>query len=754
MATAAAAAAPFPLSAIRLSAGSAFAEAQRLNTEYLRYLDLDRLLYTFRLQAGLPNHSAEPYGGWENPNYQWGLLNGHFTGHLMSALAFAAAAGDANMGTKGARLVSELARCQTAIARATPQLSGWLSAYGIDQLERLEAHNATHVWAPYYTLHKIMAGLYDQHVSAGNAQALDVLEALADFLSARIAALIEAKGAAWWQTCLDTEFGGMNEVAYNLYTLTGSATHLALANYFSPDDFYAPLASGEVDPLDGLHANQHLPIVVGAARGYEVTRNTTLANVTTHFDCLLRTRYSYATGGSNVNEHWSGPRQLGQSIETSFDEQSHAPHNSNGFHTQETCTTYNALKLARHLFGWAPSVAAADTYERRLLNGILGTQRPGVVGSMSYMTPLGRGVNRNKWDWYGFGTPDASFWCCYGTSIEQFAKLGDSIYFQSAAEAAHGAGAGGSDEEGATTGGNATAASGFEGGAESPTLYVAQYIPSTLVWAEASVRVSLSARMQLGGDPPMRTARPAGWGGGAAPLRAGLAVNVSVAPLANRSHASSSSSSAAAVRLRLRVPGWAAAGSTVQVVRAAGHGDGAGDSDARLGSRPTPVANGTFCSVDAPSGGWQEGDHVQLWLAMATRLERLNDDREAYASVGAVMLGPMLLAAITNESDVLRADPAKIGEWVVLTPPDLGSDSGGVEEQKGPRHGGGAAAPWAIWGHPVGRGAATPGVEDADAVAPDLAVVAVGQGRNYTLQPLSRIALQNYSAYLNVSLQP
>ena len=141
---------------------------------------------------------AHAYGGWESPDYQWGLLNGHFTGHLLSALAFAGASGDDPLRAKGTWLVEKLAACQDAIAQKQPQLAGWLSAYGIDQLERLEAHNLTHVWAPYYTLHEIMAGLLDQHVQVGNAQALAVLAELADFLSARIGALIAREGEAWW----------------------------------------------------------------------------------------------------------------------------------------------------------------------------------------------------------------------------------------------------------------------------------------------------------------------------------------------------------------------------------------------------------------------------------------------------------------------------------------------------------------------------------------------------------------------------
>jgi hypothetical protein len=104
--------------------------------------------------AGLPNaNGVRPYGGWESPVYQWGLINGHFTGHLLSALAFdAASTGSAVTAAKGDTLVAGIAECQDAVAKATPALAGWVSAYGIDHMERLDAHNTTHVWAPYYTL--------------------------------------------------------------------------------------------------------------------------------------------------------------------------------------------------------------------------------------------------------------------------------------------------------------------------------------------------------------------------------------------------------------------------------------------------------------------------------------------------------------------------------------------------------------------------------------------------------------------------
>lgn len=659
----------FDLAAVRLNPGSAFGDAQQLNTAYLRYLDLERLLHTFRAQAGLPN-SAPPYGGWESPNYQSGLLNGHFTGHLLSALAFAAAAGEFDLRDKGAQLVAELAQCQAAYAKSNPALAGWLSAYGIDQIERLEAHNLTSVWAPYYTIHKIMAGLYDQHMLTGNQQALSVLIALADFLAARIARLIADKGNAWWQECLDVEFGGMNEVAYNLYALTMQPTHAQLAAFFSPDNFFSPLATGTSDPLDGLHANQHLPIIVGAARGSEVIENSTLATISLNFDCLLRDRYTYTTGGSNVNEHWSSPNQLGTSIITSVDPETHAPVNSDGYHTQETCTTYNALKLTRKLFEWSPTVAAADGYETKLLNGILGVQQPGVMGSLSYMTPLGRGVNRNRWDWYGFGSPDNSFWCCYGTTIESFAKLGDSIYFRNAS-------------------------------GSSNSLWVSQFIPSTLTWDEHGLRLNMTVNMAFRALSAARDADAS---------TATLTVHLEFEGVGT--------SSSLDLDLHVRVPGWAAPGSTVRVQRGTA-----------IVSEAQPP-NGTFYAVPIPTKGWQAGDVVELALGMLPRLAMINDERAPYTTVASIMLGPLLLAGVTDESDVLHADPARVAQWVVPRPAPCASY----------RH---SRRLW-LW-------ASSTDSSCEDAQDHDIELVAIGADRNYTLLPLSSVALQNYTAFFNVT---
>jgi DUF1680 family protein len=132
-------------------AGSVYSDAQQLNSDYLNLLDIDRLLFQFRTMAGLPTTNAtgaavKPYGGWESPTYVHGLINGHFTGHLLSALAFdAAGTGSVSTAAKGDALVAELAKCQEHIAATQPENAGWLSAYKLDHLERLEDHNTTEV---------------------------------------------------------------------------------------------------------------------------------------------------------------------------------------------------------------------------------------------------------------------------------------------------------------------------------------------------------------------------------------------------------------------------------------------------------------------------------------------------------------------------------------------------------------------------------------------------------------------------------
>ena len=141
--------------------------------QYLLALDQDRLLCNFTITAGLPS-TAAPLGGWEAPDVE---LRGHTIGYYLTALALMhASTGDVRFKERADAMAAELAKVQAALA-ARGFNAGYLSAFPEELIDRVEARQR--VWAPYYTLHKIMAGLLDVHLLCGNAQALAVVSKMA-----------------------------------------------------------------------------------------------------------------------------------------------------------------------------------------------------------------------------------------------------------------------------------------------------------------------------------------------------------------------------------------------------------------------------------------------------------------------------------------------------------------------------------------------------------------------------------------------
>jgi DUF1680 family protein len=387
------AAAPFALNEVRLLPGP-FKEAMDRDLKYMLSLDNDRLLHSFRLNAGLPS-SAKPYGGWEKPD---GELRGHTVGHFLSACAFMyASTGDARIKSRADSLVTELAKCQLALG---PR--GYLSAFPEEFFDRVEATRA--VWAPYYTIHKIMAGLADWYENGGNAQALEIAEKMAAWVKLRT----DKSDPRHMERVLNnTEQGGMCEVLANLYSLTGKAEYLKLARRFDEQHYIVPLSQYR-DVLKGEHVNSFIPNIIGTAREYEMTGDIGLYNIASYFWRQVTGARSYATGGTSNGEGWQqDPYVMASEL---------------GADSHESCCTYNMLKLTRHLFNWEPKAALADYYERALYNGILSTQNP-ADGMMMYYVPMMPGMYKT------FMTPEDSFWCCTGTGMENHAKYGDSIYF-------------------------------------------------------------------------------------------------------------------------------------------------------------------------------------------------------------------------------------------------------------------------------------------------------------------------------------
>ena len=386
---------PFPLSQVRLL-DSPFRAAQLRDADYLLSLDTDRLLRNFRVNAGLPT-TALPYGGWEAPDCE---LRGHIVGHYLSACSLMyASTGDARFKDRVDAIVAGLAECQAALATNASH-PGYLSAFPESFIDRVE--NRKPVWAPWYTLHKIMAGLLDSYQLCDNTQALVVLTNMADWVKFRVDRLSVDK----MQASLNTEFGGMNEVLANLYAVTGNPDHLRLAEAFNQKRIFDPLAAGE-DRLNGLHANTQIPKMIGAARQYELTGDTRDAGIAKFFWERVALHRSYVIGGDSDREHFFPVTDFARHLSPE---------------TAETCNTYNMLKLTRHLFEWSPDAVTMDFYERALYNDILASQDP-EEGMFVYLMSLKPGHFKT------YSTPEHSFWCCVGTGMENHAKYGDTIYF-------------------------------------------------------------------------------------------------------------------------------------------------------------------------------------------------------------------------------------------------------------------------------------------------------------------------------------
>ncbi len=385
---------PFPMTQVRLRPGI-FQNMQEINRRYLAMIPNDRLLHSFRATAGLQS-SAEPLGGWEAPDVE---LRGHLAGgHYLSASAFMyASTGDEDVKKKADAIVTELARCQEANG------NGYLSAFPTELFDRLKS--GTRVWAPFYTIHKVMAGHLDMYLHCANDQALQNVENMAGWVEN----YLQPVGDDQWARMQLTEHGGMNETLFNLYSVTGKEKYLALARRFDHKKFFDPLAERR-DELKGLHTNTNIPKVIGAARGYELTGDDRYHTIADYFWHEVVAQRSYATGGTSNGEGWyfdagDMSKQLGASAE-------------------ECCCSYNMMKLTRHHFGWTGDARYMDYHERLLFNVRLGTQDPdGML--MYYVSLAPRG-------WKTFGNAYDSMWCCTGSGIEEYSKLIDSIYFHDA----------------------------------------------------------------------------------------------------------------------------------------------------------------------------------------------------------------------------------------------------------------------------------------------------------------------------------
>lgn len=389
----------FRLADVRLLDGP-FKHAMTRDAEYLLRLDADRLLSGFRKEAGLAP-KAPVYGGWESMT-----IAGHSLGHYLSACAFMfASTGDTRFRERVNYILAELETCQRAngngYVAAIPNGKKIFQEVSAGNI-RVQPFDLNGGWVPWYTLHKLFAGLLDVHQQFQNAKALAIATRLADWADATTAKLTEEQ----FQRMLDCEHGGMNEVLAELYARTGNEKYLQLSRRFHHKAVLEPLARRE-DRLQGLHANTQIPKLIGLARRYELTADAADKTAAEFFWERVVQHHTYVNGGNSDGERFGPPDKLNNRLSENM---------------SETCNTYNMLKLTRHLFEWRASAEYGDYYERALYNHILASQNPD-DGMVCYYVPLKAGSRKV------YSKPFDDFWCCVGTGMENHAKYGEAIYF-------------------------------------------------------------------------------------------------------------------------------------------------------------------------------------------------------------------------------------------------------------------------------------------------------------------------------------
>ncbi len=423
-----------PLEKVALTGRTPYTENRRRTLSYLRLLPADMMLYSVRRTFGEDTAGADAPGGWEAEGC---LLRGHSLGHFISALSLAyRATGDRGLYDKLVYTVKELRRmqlfcggrardfvtsCAPENVRAEdmsrdPSLwgEGYIGAYPPDQFALLESLVPyPKIWAPYYTMHKLLAGFLDCFEATGLPEAKDAACGLGDWIYDRLGAVPEERREEMWSTHIAGEYGGMNEALARLYELTENEKYLSAAKLFDNKKLFSSLADGR-DELAGLHANQHIPQLTGAALLGTLTEDEEYLSAARGFFDTVTGRHMYATGGVGKGEAFGRAEDLANDIDTDKN--------------CETCAAYNMMKLARTLFSLDPERSEYMAYyERALVNHILPSQSVKVThrshAGVTYMLPIGYGARRDYSD--DFGT----FTCCHGTGMENHVKYGDSAYF-------------------------------------------------------------------------------------------------------------------------------------------------------------------------------------------------------------------------------------------------------------------------------------------------------------------------------------
>ncbi|MEL7650032.1 MAG: beta-L-arabinofuranosidase domain-containing protein [Sedimentibacter sp.] len=393
---------------VKLLPPSDFYNQQQRVLECLLNVDDESMLYNFRSAAGVSTNGASPMTGWDAPECR---LKGHTTGHYLSALALCfGATGNEKIKAKLDYMVDELYMCQQEMAKYPDKFaSGFLSGYDEEQFDLLEEYTTyPTIWAPYYTLHKIMAGLRDCYIQGENSKALKILKGIGLWVYNRLSKLTKDQRDKMWAMYIAGEFGGINEVLADLYMLTMDERYLTASKYFDNVKLYLPMKM-RIDALGNLHANQHIPQIIGCLRQFDVTKEKDRFEIADAFWNFVTKDHIYSIGGTGETEMFKPARQIARFISEK---------------TAESCASYNMLKLTGMLYEYNSDSRYMDYYETTVTNHILSSgDISAPTGGSTYFMSVRPGAQK------GFNVAENS--CCHGTGLENHFKYGEYIYAKS-----------------------------------------------------------------------------------------------------------------------------------------------------------------------------------------------------------------------------------------------------------------------------------------------------------------------------------
>lgn len=399
----------FDLSDVAITEG-AFLHAQNLNYRTLLQYDINRLMQPYEKQAGLIE-SGKAFPSWSG-------LDGHVGGHYLSALAISyASCQDANtkilIKERLDRFVDRLKDCQDAWDKCdNPSMHGYcggmprsLEVWTAFANGDFRKYNNT--WAPFYNVHKSMAGLRDAWLYADNETAKDVFLKFCDWGVNLISKLSDSQ----MQRALNNEPGGINEVFADAYQMTGNETYLKAAKRYAHEKFLNGMANGHTSVLDNVHANTQVPKFIGFERTYQQGHSPlSYGKAAKNFWTNVTRQRSIVIGGNSVGEWFPTEKEYGNFI-TSRE-------------GVESCNTYNMLKLTEDLFADEHDSKYGDFYERALYNHILSSQNP-QTGGYVYFTP------ERPQHYRVYSQVNQAMWCCVGTGMENHGKYMEFAYTHS-----------------------------------------------------------------------------------------------------------------------------------------------------------------------------------------------------------------------------------------------------------------------------------------------------------------------------------